>query len=48
MRSIKKTLAIGAALSVAILGMAPAAAAAGYPEKPVKVVVPFAPAGRPT
>lgn len=42
---MKRTLGIvGAALMAAALGTAPASAA-GYPDHPVKVIVPFAPAG---
>lgn len=43
MRSITKKL-LCTALFATIVGIAPATAA-GYPDKPVKVIVPFAPAG---
>ncbi|HEY0224141.1 MAG TPA: tripartite tricarboxylate transporter substrate binding protein [Pseudolabrys sp.] len=43
MRSIIRNLAAGVAL-LAAFGLAPASAAS-YPDKPVKIIVPFAPAG---
>jgi len=46
MRATIRRLAIGAVLVAAIIGNGPAQAA-GYPDKPVKVIVPFA-AGGPT
>ena len=44
MRSTTRPFAIGAALIALIFGVSPSGAA-GYPDHPVKIVVPFAPAG---
>src|SRR5262245_39842049 len=44
MRSITKLVAAGLTLSALVPGISPVAAA-GYPDHPVKIVVPFAPAG---
>ena len=44
MRSTTRPFAIGAALIALVLGISPGWAA-GYPDHPVKIIVPFAPAG---
>ncbi len=44
MRSTTRPFAIGAALIALIFGVSPSGAA-GYPDHPVKIIVPFAPAG---
>ena len=43
MRSAIKLFTAGVALCMVAIGIGPAAA--GYPDRPVKIVVPFAPAG---
>src|SRR5438046_122829 len=45
-RMIARRLILGAAIAAGVLGVAPKVAAQGYPEKPIKLIVPF-PAGGP-
>src|SRR5262249_35872518 len=40
---IARRLIMGAAVAAGILGVAPKVAAQGYPERPIKLIVPFPP-----
>jgi tripartite-type tricarboxylate transporter receptor subunit TctC len=44
-RMIARRLILGAAIAAGALGVAPKVAAQGYPEKPIKLIVPFPPGG---
>ena len=44
-RMIARWLILGAAIAAGVLGVAPNVAAQGYPEKPIKLIVPFPPGG---